>query len=378
MVVALGDLHPRRSQSDTVHLGAVLDWLRMAQDATGCHGVAAAYDVSSGWQAPYPETTGYLVGTFLHHAEMFGDSTSRQRALAMGNYLLGVQNSDGSFPGGPQLPGKWVFDSGQALLGLVALAETTGDDRFATAAGRAGRWLTDAQDDEGCWTRYNLGGEPHAYDARVAWALARAGVVLGEERFCRCARRAIAWVCRQQQPNGWIRYMGFDQRTDPLTHTIAYTIEGLLEAALVLDDSGEAWTAARALAEAMAIAYRLPGSGARLRRAGHLAGTFRPDWTSTDRYACVTGSAQVALCCRRLDAVESHSDLRSFADELVDTVMSAQPLTPWPAGVRGGLPGSAPVWGTYGSFRYPNWAAKFAADLLLDRHPGALPRQRLS
>jgi hypothetical protein len=33
--------------------------------------------------------------------------------------------------------------------------------------------------------------------------------------------------------------------------------------------------------------------------------------------------------------------------------------------VRGGIAGSAPIWGDYSRFEYPNWAAKFFADALM-------------
>jgi hypothetical protein len=35
--------------------------------------------------------------------------------------------------------------------------------------------------------------------------------------------------------------------------------------------------------------------------------------------------------------------------------------------VRGGVPGSFPIWGGYGTYEYLNWAAKFLADALLGR-----------
>ena len=37
-----------------------------------------------------------------------------------------------------------------------------------------------------------------------------------------------------------------------------------------------------------------------------------------------------------------------------------------PVGIRGGVKGSDPVWGSYLWLRYPNWAAKFGADALMN------------
>jgi hypothetical protein len=42
--------------------------------------------------------------------------------------------------------------------------------------------------------------------------------------------------------------------------------------------------------------------------------------------------------------------------------------------VRGGIAGSAPIWGDYSRFEYPNWAAKFFADaLMMDLHDISVP-----
>jgi hypothetical protein len=83
----------------------------------------------------------------------------------------------------------------------------------------------------------------------------------------------------------------------------------------------------------------------------------------------------MALCCRRIDAHDGDPELRSFGDELLDSAKLAHPLR-GPVGVRGGVPGSSPLWGEYGSFKYLNWAAKFMADVLMDRLAGALPLAR--
>jgi hypothetical protein len=86
----------------------------------------------------------------------------------------------------------------------------------------------------------------------------------------------------------------------------------------------------------------------------------------------VTGSAQLALCCARIDGVADDADLAAWGDGLLECAKRTQPLT-GPVGVRGGVPGSAPLWGDYGSFRYLNWAAKFLGDALLERSSGGLP-----
>jgi len=70
-----------------------LDWLRRAQDrsTTGDGGVAHSFSVLNGWTASYPETTGYIIPTFLKCAERFDDADLRQRARRMLDWYLAIQ-----------------------------------------------------------------------------------------------------------------------------------------------------------------------------------------------------------------------------------------------------------------------------------------------
>src|SRR5262245_59568940 len=50
---------------DDDHLVAAADWLTRAQDAATDGGVSGRYLLRSGWSSSYPETTGYIIPTFL-------------------------------------------------------------------------------------------------------------------------------------------------------------------------------------------------------------------------------------------------------------------------------------------------------------------------
>lgn len=365
--------------TDTHHLTEVMGWLRRAQDATPDGGVAASYSLRDGWRPSYPETTGYIVPTMLHHAEITADDESRGRARRMGEWLASVQRADGSItqgiwdgPTDTDKPSE-VFNTGQVLFAYVSLADA-GVESMVGAARRAASWLLEHQNADGSWTAHSLHGVAHTYHTRIAWALARAGRVLDEPEWTKAARQAIYWTLGHQRDNGWIDLMSFRPGSDPLTHTVAYTIEGLLECGLVLD-SDEAWAAGVAACEAIARSYHSP-DGCRLRRGGGLAATLSPDWRGSASYECPTGSAQLALCCQRVAAISGRPDMSQFADQLMRGVKRAQASPSSPPAQRGGVPGSMPIWGSYASFRYPNWAAKFTADALLDRVGGGLPRLR--
>ena len=102
---ALSIRHPLRSPDE--HLDAAIEWLCRAQDATGSGGVARSYALRymrghqrRGWLAAYPETTGYIIPTFLAYAAIVGRNDLRERALRMSRWEVDVQMESGAVQGG--------------------------------------------------------------------------------------------------------------------------------------------------------------------------------------------------------------------------------------------------------------------------------------
>ncbi len=199
-----------------------------------------------------------------------------------------------------------------------------------------------------------------------------ASVVLDEPAFGRSAQRSVAWVSDGIHHDGWLDHMSFTEGRPTLTHTIAYTIEGLLETAYVLPELEWVAEVAHRCCQGLHNAWT---RDSRARRGGDVVALFSDGWVPTARFSCVTGTAQLALCCARLQGLVDSPDLAAWGHQLLDCAKRSQPLS-GPPGVHGGVPGSAPLWGAYGSFRYLNWAAKFLADALLERVSGGLPRLR--
>ena len=65
--------------ASTAHLEAAAGWLRRAQDATVDGGVSWGYRLHGGWAASYPETTGYIVPTYLALADAGRRRRDRRR-----------------------------------------------------------------------------------------------------------------------------------------------------------------------------------------------------------------------------------------------------------------------------------------------------------
>ena len=59
------NLNKQAGFTDREHLLAAVEWLERAQDITGNGGVSGRYLLGHGWSSSYPETTGYIIPTFL-------------------------------------------------------------------------------------------------------------------------------------------------------------------------------------------------------------------------------------------------------------------------------------------------------------------------
>lgn len=363
VVARLFSRRPARVQPDPQRgLDAAADWLARAQDASGCGGVSAYYDtVQRRWAGAYPETTGYIIPTLFRYAESCGKPGFHERALRMAAWESDIQLADGGVRAGTLDAAQVVptiFNTGQVLFGWISAWQHTGDARFHDSAVRAADWLVAAQDPDGAWRRFASPFASHtlnSYNTRVAFALAQAGKVLGEQRCIDAAVCNIEWALTQMHPNGWLENNDLEDNRRPLTHTIAYATRGILEVGVIAGNTGFVDTAAR-MARAVAQAQR--GDGA-------LPGRLDANWRAAARWSCVTGNAQMAIIWQRLATETGDASFRQPAGHANRFSLSIQDPAAQDAGARGGLPGSSPLGGGYMRNRYPNWAAKFFMDALM-------------
>jgi hypothetical protein len=339
---------------------ACTDWLCAAQDnAPGQDGgVARAYDIRSGWQPSYPETTGYIVPTMLQLANDAGRADLQDRARRMLDWLVSIQLPMGAFQGGmisstPVVP--VVFNTGQILIGLAAGEVVFGG--YASPLRRAADWLLAMQDSDGAWRK---GSSPFAapgektYDTHVAWGLIEAAHATGEAKYVAAAEANVRWALQYQAGNGWLRSCCLTNPSRPLTHTLGYALRGILEVSansrdpLMLDS-------ARRLGLGLVSAMRADG---------FLPGQLHADWSPGASWSCLTGTAQVAICW--LILFQRTGD-RSFLDAAVraNRYLRRTVAISGPDWLRGGVRGSFPIDGAYCHLQYPNWAAKFLIDALL-------------
>ena len=343
-----------------VHLAAAVAWLKRAHDMGRDGGVSYGYCLRGGWRAPYRETSGYISTTFFDLARRLGDADCRARAIDIGKWLCAVQNPDGSIANPRFGAGGIVFDTGQVLEGYVRAYRETGDGQFLDAAKRAGDWLVGVADGEGRWTRSTFRGIPHVYNTRTAWPLVALYELHPSPDYARVARANLDFALAQQRSAGWFDQCAFVAGTPPFTHTFAYAIEGLLGAGTLLNDARYTDAARRAGEAALA----------HVEHDGFVPGRIDVEGRAAARYACLTGSCQLALVWTRLCDLYEDERLRAAAVRVLRYVMRWQPIDTEDVDVRGAIKGSQPVWGGYAPLSFPNWAAKFFIDAMLSTAEG--------
>lgn len=336
-----------------------IGWLGRAQDRSASvdGGVARHYSLIDGWGTSYPETTGYIIPTLLEYACLAGKEEPRDRARRMLDWLLSIQFPDGGFQAGPigaepKVP--TVFNTGQVLLGLAAGVKEFGDDRYHSAMVRAADWLVEHQDPDGCWrlfpSPFAKPGE-RTYDTHVAWGLMEAARLEPTKPYDKAALANVRWALGHQRDNGWFADCCLTDPDQPLTHTIGYTVRGVLEAYRFSGDP-VFLDAGRRTADALA---RVIGKD------GFLAGRLDASWQGTVPWGCLTGTVQIAICWMMLyrDTGDSrYWEGASRANQYVRRTVRVD----GPPETRGAVKGSFPVDGGYCTYQYPNWACKFFID----------------
>jgi hypothetical protein len=357
--VALARRRPPAAGADGLDdaVGAGLGWLCHSQDRVGSGGVGC-YEFYR-WTSGYPEVTGYIIPTLWDYSHELGREDLAGRAVRMADWELGLQRADGGFEGGYEGDNQpeVVFNTAQVIRGLLRTAEETGESRYLDAASRAGEWIVANQDDDGSWTKANYKGMKRVYDSYVSAPLARLAGVTGEASFADAAVRNCEFVLRCQRQNGWFELCDNNPRFNdaPLTHTICYTVDGLLETGWLLREPRFAEAATTTADRLLAMVEGSPALPARL----------GDDWEPRARYVCVTGVAQLGVILMRLHERTGDARYLEASRELVSFLVAVQRMSDAGADRRGALPGSYPLWGFYAPLKLPSWATKYFLDLML-------------
>ena len=215
-------------------------WLMAAQKANHDGGIGS-YHLINKWSASYPETTGYIIPTLINYGKKHNQQKAIDSALTAADFLLKIQKESGGWQGGRMNDNKpeIVFNTGQVIRGMIAAHENTGEQKYLDAAIKAGIWLAEIQHPDGYWQTHALMEKARVYDTFVDVPLLQLFQLTGEEKFKRTAIQNLNWVIgKKMHENGWFEDCDNTvKRNDkPILHTIAYTLDGLIDCSMILKD----------------------------------------------------------------------------------------------------------------------------------------------
>jgi len=329
----------------------------------------ASWSIYGGWTSAYPETTGYIIPSLLEAARVLDEPKWAMTAQRAALWLREQQQPEGGWAGGyvhQQKPAV-VFNTAQVMRGLHAIAEwekahpeQSSGVPWEEPLLKAGNWIVQCQEPDGSWKKNAHLGEARVYDTYVAAVLAKLGKTLDRSEWISAARKQCEWVVSKQLPNGWWPDADNTIRHNdrPILHTLAYTLDGLLECGKELGQP-EFFQSGVVAAKALERSYRTHG---------RLYGRYDRNWKGSESLLC-TGAAQLALTWLEIGQSTRDDFWFESATRLGQQLKSIQhgsyahvPET------RGALFGSDPIWGRYEPFSVPNWGVKYALDLFLKLH----------
>ena len=364
----LGIIGPLISKEEA--LCNIFSWIDQSFNATSDGGSSAYYQMGMGWQASYPETTGYLIPTLYKYADHTADPHWRQRALKAAKWLLSIQSSEGGWQGlqiNQKAPLK-VFNTGMIIDGLVCAYKREHDPAFFEAALRGAKWIYSNMDQNGRFSKNNHsnGG---ALDALVVASTLELLPYL-EERdkqwLMEKAKFALNFILSLATPNGLINLCNDDHilknRKTALTHHLGYVLDGLLRSYAFIK-SDDCFDMVEKTAENLMRLFEVRLS---------LASDYYEDWSPyRDRFfgnysMCLTGSSQMAVVWLRLFSYNKDLRFKNAALKLTDQISCISNRKYGVPGMDNGIAGSYPVNCFYQYYQFVNWAAKYHADALLD------------
>ena len=365
-------LGKREKQADNpTHCEAAVQWLLRAHERSNRGGVSFGYSFSWGWRWPYPETSGYIISSLLDFREFFPNSPSAGEAyiaaIEIAEWLIKIQLPDGSYNEGLYPINKGTiadkasastqstaFETAQAISGLLRIYRDDGKQRYLDAATLGCDWLVKTQSSNGSWSA-SYQNQPRSFDSYIAWPLVIMGKMSGNRKYYESAIRNLEWCLSQQHKNGFFENCSHSLGQPPLTHGIGYAAQGLFETGLLLDESRYIQAATKT-AEVLLSVFN---------KKGFLPARFDSDWTSKDKFTCLTGNAQASLIWSKLYIRTGETKYLTGARSMNNDLKSLQNLSSANLGIRGGIKGSHPIYGLYITLQYPNWAAKFFIDALV-------------
>ena len=154
--------------------------------------------------------------------------------------MFSIQKASGGWQRGRMADNRpeIVFNTGQIIRGMISAYKETSDQKYLESASKAANWLCEVQHKDAYWKEHALMNEARVYDSFVDAPLIELGNILGNKNYIETSCKNLDWIIHtQQKKNGWFRNCDntVKHNNRPILHTIAYTIDGLLDSGLMLN-----------------------------------------------------------------------------------------------------------------------------------------------
>lgn len=318
------------------------------------------YRVCEGWTSSYPETTGYIVPSLIAYYHREGNSIARDTARRALNWLVSIQKPSGGWQSGyvDQNKDEIVFNTGQVIRGMVAGYKEFDDLAYLKSAVAACRWLTSIQHEDGYFDQHVFMNSTRVYESYSVAPMLEVWKITNNDSYKECAEKCIDWIIQHKQlDNGWFEDCDntLHKNDKPILHTIAYTIDGILDCGIMLDR--EDYIKAAVKPTKILLHYFLDHNT--------LPGRWDRNWNGSEALI-TTGCAQMAIIWSKLYDLtgdvqyqKGHLEMNALLSAIHQRHVLGEKDT------RGAIFGSFPFWGRYESFSCPNWASKYLVDALM-------------
>jgi hypothetical protein len=339
-------------------LEKAIHWLLHSQNSMSDNGFGS-YHLINKWSSSYIETTGYIIPTLLNYGIYKNNSDIINNAILSADWLLEVQKKSGGWQGEriDDNRAEVVFNTGQVIRGLYSVYNYTKDLRYLNSVIKACDWLCEIQEEEGFWRKNAFMNVHRVYDSYVDAPLLMVYATTGKEIYKEKAIKNLNWIIgKKQLENGWFEDCDntIKRNDKPILHTIAYTIEGILDCGILLNDKKLIDTAIKSADKLFDV----------FNKKKYLKGRYDANWVGSE-YIITTGCAQIAIVWMKLFKLTGNIQYLNAALKMNDILIFIQDrnINENPD-TKGALSGSYPIWGKYEPFCYPNWATKFFIDSL--------------
>lgn len=347
------------SENERIHsLHNAMYWLAQSQDKMRDNG-SGTFSLSQGWTSSYPETTGYIIPTLISYGLNFNQPQFIERGIKAADWLISIQKDSGGWQGGylDENNNEVVFNTGQIIRGMFETYHFTKKEIYLSSAIRACHWLCDIQNPAGYWDKFAFLNSIRCYDSYVDYPLLLIYQLTGIEKFKECAIKNLNWIIQHKQmENGWFEDADntINKNDQPILHTIAYTIEGLLDSGIFLADE-KLISAAQKSADKLLEIFN---------KQKYLRGRYDRNWKPTVKYIIPTGCAQTAIIWLKLYLHTKNIQYLNAALKMNDLLIFLQ-YNSSNKNIHGALPGSFPIGEEYQNYLLPNWTTKYFADSLM-------------